>query len=49
MNAGVRATREEIDTLGEQIAEASAHIDAATHSLLSTIRRRAEADSQASS
>jgi len=34
-----KLSREEIDRLGDDIAMAAAHIDAATHQLLSSIRR----------
>jgi hypothetical protein len=39
MNIEARATRAEVDTLADQIAEASALIDSATHGLLAQIRR----------
>jgi hypothetical protein len=34
-----KLTREEVDQLADDIAEAAAHIDAATHRLLANIRR----------
>ena len=39
MNEPNKLSREEIDRLGDDIAMAAAHIDAATHQLLSSIRR----------